>query len=49
MRNPYDSWDKSDTTIDYKTGSIGFGDNDILLMKKNVNHCISIAQIAVQT
>ena len=36
MRNPYDSWDKSDTIIDHKTGSIGFGDNDILLMRKLV-------------
>lgn len=36
MRNPYDSWDKSDTTIDYETGSIDVGDNDILLMKKLV-------------
>lgn len=36
MRNPYDSWDKSDTTIDYETGSIDIGDNDILLMRKLV-------------
>lgn len=36
MRNPYDSWDKSDTTIDYETGSIDVGDNDILLMRKLV-------------
>lgn len=36
MRNPYDSWDKSDTTIDYETGSVDVGDNDILLMKKLV-------------
>lgn len=36
MRNPYDSWDKSDTTIDYETGSVDIGDNDILLMKKLV-------------
>ncbi len=36
MRNPYDSWDKSDTTIDYETGSVDVGDNDILLMRKLV-------------
>jgi hypothetical protein len=36
MRNPYDSWDKSDTTIDYETGSVDIGDNDILLMRKLV-------------
>lgn len=36
MRNPYDSWDKSDTTINYETGSIDVGDNDILLMRKLV-------------
>ena len=36
MRNPYDSWDKSDTTIEYETGSVDVGDNDILLMRKLV-------------
>lgn len=36
MRNPYDSWDKSDTTINYETGSIDVGNNDILLMRKLV-------------
>lgn len=36
MRNPYDSWDKSDTVFNYEDGSIEIGDNDILLMQKLV-------------
>ena len=36
MRNPYDSWDKSDTVFNYEDGSIEIGDNDILLMRKLV-------------
>lgn len=35
MRNPYDSWDKSDTHY-LSYGALEMGDNDILLMRKLV-------------